>query len=63
MNGLIALFLSILPHLPDLETELVAEFNNIAHGEGGAAKVQKVAAGAAVLLNTLGTAAAPAPAK
>jgi hypothetical protein len=60
MFNLAALLISILPHLPDLIGEVEDEINNIAHGEGGAAKIAKVAAGASVLLTTLGTAAAAA---
>jgi hypothetical protein len=62
MGSLARLLLSILPHLPALEEELVAEYNAIAHGEGGAAKVAKVAQGAAVLLGTIGASAVVAAA-
>lgn len=55
MQGLGKALAALLMHAPDIEAliaEAEAEFNTIAHGHGGAAKVANAAAGAAALAQT-----------
>lgn len=56
MNGLGKIAATVLAHAPDvgqLVAEGEAEFNAIAHGEGGAAKIKNALAGAQALAATL----------
>ena len=58
MNLLGAIFLGLFSH-PDLVTECEKFFNDVAHGEGGIAKVEKAASDLGALSQTaLGIAAA-----
>lgn len=62
MNATLAAVLAnCLAHVPDLVEELTAEFQTIAHGEGGLAKVNAAISGLASIAATV-AAGAPAPA-
>lgn len=56
--GLLTLIMTLVTHAPAATTEAVKMYSDIAHGEGGLAKVQKAANDFAALVNAAATGSA-----
>lgn len=62
MNAVLAkIFVSLLANFPAIASEVAAEFQAIAHGEGGLQKVTNALHGAAAILETAAGIAQPTP--